>query len=247
MGILRVILAISVIWSHMSGPHGVLYLVFGQFTAVRVFFMISGFYMSLIFITKYSKFENGTSLFYSNRALRLYPTYFAALILTTIMHVLADRSNLFLHATNWGFPMIFGILSNISAFGLSLTFHFNSFPMVIGPAWTLAEELYFYLLVPFIIFKRPFLLGFIFVLSLGLRVYFHAKHQELGSTFPINDWNYSFFPTNIAFFLMGYLSYLVYSKIKNYEISRYVCQGQSKFVPSWRSKSVPLGLKNIGY
>jgi hypothetical protein len=25
------------------------------------------------------------------------------------------------------------------------------------------------------------------------------------------------------------------------------CQGQSKFVPSWRSKSVPLGLKNIGY
>jgi hypothetical protein len=26
-----------------------------------------------------------------------------------------------------------------------------------------------------------------------------------------------------------------------------VCQGQSKFVPVWRSKSVPLGLKNIGY
>jgi endonuclease YncB( thermonuclease family) len=24
------------------------------------------------------------------------------------------------------------------------------------------------------------------------------------------------------------------------------CQGQSKFVPVWRSKSVPLGLKNIG-
>jgi hypothetical protein len=28
---------------------------------------------------------------------------------------------------------------------------------------------------------------------------------------------------------------------------RYGCQGQSKFVPVWRSKSVPLGLKNIGY
>jgi hypothetical protein len=26
-----------------------------------------------------------------------------------------------------------------------------------------------------------------------------------------------------------------------------LCQGQSKFVPVWRSKSVPLGLKNIGY
>jgi hypothetical protein len=25
------------------------------------------------------------------------------------------------------------------------------------------------------------------------------------------------------------------------------CQGQSKNVPVWRSKSVPLGLKNIGY
>jgi cytochrome c len=31
------------------------------------------------------------------------------------------------------------------------------------------------------------------------------------------------------------------------QIDELICQGQSKFVPSWRSKSVPLGLKNIGY
>ncbi len=36
-------------------------------------------------------------------------------------------------------------------------------------------------------------------------------------------------------------------KIYIYGYLNRVCQGQSKFVPSWRSKSVPLGLKNIGY
>jgi hypothetical protein len=32
-----------------------------------------------------------------------------------------------------------------------------------------------------------------------------------------------------------------------FEAGNIFCQGQSKFVPVWRSKSVPLGLKNIGY
>ena len=36
-------------------------------------------------------------------------------------------------------------------------------------------------------------------------------------------------------------------KTMSVPLSQVLCQGQSKFVPVWRSKSVPLGLKNIGY
>lgn len=43
--------------------------------AVEIFFMISGFYMSMILGGKYATTGEGIRLFYQNRALRLYPTY----------------------------------------------------------------------------------------------------------------------------------------------------------------------------
>jgi peptidoglycan/LPS O-acetylase OafA/YrhL len=44
-------------------------------TAVWLFFIISGFYMQMIASGKYG---SSAFTFYTNRALRLYPTYFAA-------------------------------------------------------------------------------------------------------------------------------------------------------------------------
>ncbi len=43
-----------------------------------------------------------------------------------------------------------------------------------------------------------------------------------------------------------YAEEIASTKVKS-TAKKELCQGQSKFVPSWRSKSVPLGLKNIGY
>jgi peptidoglycan/LPS O-acetylase OafA/YrhL len=47
--------------------------------AVEAFFVISGFYMALILESKYSSPKDGHWLFYSNRALRIFPMYYATL------------------------------------------------------------------------------------------------------------------------------------------------------------------------
>lgn len=70
MGTLRLLLAWLVIISHSSpilGWRGI------GGDAVTAFFIISGFYMALILDSKY---RNGLWLFYTNRALRLFPLYF---------------------------------------------------------------------------------------------------------------------------------------------------------------------------
>ena len=91
MGILRFLLALSVIASHASGvgiplpnekqyPMWASYLIDGRHS-VALFFIISGFYMAMILNTKY---QNNTLRFYGNRFLRLWPTYIIVLILACI-------------------------------------------------------------------------------------------------------------------------------------------------------------------
>src|SRR6185436_8947874 len=55
----------------------------GSYTAVQAFFMISGFYMSLIYKSNYGdRWE-----FYKSRFFRLFPAYWAALLLTAVIAV----------------------------------------------------------------------------------------------------------------------------------------------------------------
>lgn len=76
MGLLRLFLAVSVVVGHTGLLFG-LHLLPGN-EAVRIFFMISGFYMALILTDRYA---GRPGLFYSNRLLRLYPAYWIALLL----------------------------------------------------------------------------------------------------------------------------------------------------------------------
>ena len=73
MGLLRLPLAMSVMASHVGPVLGLTMLPGG--TAVEVFFVVSGFYMSLILSDKYAD----PGIFYTNRFLRLYPTYLIVL------------------------------------------------------------------------------------------------------------------------------------------------------------------------
>ncbi len=214
MGIFRVILAIAVMFSHMRTSSGeTLNLIFGSLTSVRIFFMISGFYMSLIFITKYSHHENGKMLFYSNRALRLYPTYIAILILTMLIN---DRWIVFNFVdTSMASVKFYEPFSNIFILGQDILMTMGRKP-IIGPAWSLGSELTFYLLVPFIILKRPFVVGILMAISISFRVYFDVNG------YPNVPWNYQFFPSILIFFLLGHLSFIIYSQIKNLVISRYL-------------------------
>lgn len=179
--------------------------------------MISGFYMSLIFIGKYSKLENGTILFYTNRALRLYPTYIAILILAAVFDQITGRSvfNVFLNGKYWDFPGVLVLLSNISLIGLDamVLADPSASHLAIGPAWTLSCEVLFYMMVPFIILNRPFVVATLFFASIMLRIYFDVND------FP-KDWNYFLFHSNIVFFLLGNVGYLIYDKAKDYKISK---------------------------
>lgn len=78
MGSLRLLLAFAVVGSHTEIFNGLKILSGGE--AVQLFFVISGFYMALILSKKY----HSAKLFYSNRFLRLYPTYALVLFGTVL-------------------------------------------------------------------------------------------------------------------------------------------------------------------
>jgi peptidoglycan/LPS O-acetylase OafA/YrhL len=80
MGTLRLILALLVALGHMriaGGLFGV-----GHVIAVKAFYVISGFYMSLILNDKYR--HRSVWAFYGSRALRLFPLYWVILILSVV-------------------------------------------------------------------------------------------------------------------------------------------------------------------
>jgi peptidoglycan/LPS O-acetylase OafA/YrhL len=216
VGVFRIILAIAVMFDHMQTSSGeTLNLIFGSLTAVRVFFMISGFYMSLIFINKYSRHENGHMLFYSNRALRIYPTYIAVLIFATVLTEIQGGHSLLLSAENWASPEFYIPISNILILGLDILITHGIVP-IIGPAWSIGSELAFYLLVPFIILKRPFVVGILIAGSIIVRIWLNTNG------YPAVPWTYNFFPSILVFFLLGHISYLIYNQIKKFAISRYL-------------------------
>jgi peptidoglycan/LPS O-acetylase OafA/YrhL len=78
MGLLRFLLAAAVVAEH-STSFGGFSIVTGQM-AVRLFFIISGFYMALILSTKYTTQPNRYWLFISNRFTRLFPSYYLVLL-----------------------------------------------------------------------------------------------------------------------------------------------------------------------
>src|SRR5882724_1707653 len=104
MGTLRVILAISVIIAHSSALFGFNFV--GGSLAVESFYIISGFYMSLILNEKYIGEKGSYMLFISNRFLRLYPVYWIVLLLTIPMIILFggsiyDNYALYFHQMNF--------------------------------------------------------------------------------------------------------------------------------------------------
>ena len=243
MGIMRLLLALAVVALHGGAIFG-LTLTGGQ-TAVQSFYIISGFYMSLILNEKYIGVNSSYKLFISNRLMRLYPVYWAVLIATVGVcvgvSVMTKGQTMpkfeYYHSV---YPNVFSfayfIFSNLFIFGQDVIMFLgitpatgklffiadfqNSHPEVnaflfVPQAWTLGLELTFYLFAPFIL-KRG--LKFVFVLiglSLLLRFYLY---NDLGLQ---NDsWSYRFFPTELMFFLFGYLCYRIYVHVKKISVSK---------------------------
>jgi peptidoglycan/LPS O-acetylase OafA/YrhL len=235
MGLIRLLLAISVITAHSSTIFGFNFIQ-GQM-AVEVFFMISGFYMALILTEKYNK-KSDYKLFISNRFLKIYPTYWLILILCFIyrlIHFLYNPTSpdiLGFFNSNYHlnfFSFLFLLIPNFTIFGLDSTFFFGlsqngslfftsnfhqfspalyNFDLIVQ-AWTLSLELMFYLLAPFLNRLKNKYLLLIMSLSLGLRFFLYSRGLNH------DPWNYRFFPNEIVFFLAGILMYRIYRFIKN--------------------------------
>lgn len=101
MGTFRFILAIAVSISHVATSIGdsminreSLHILVWSGNAVFAFFIISGFYMSLIINAKDAKLKDGTARFL-NQALRLYPIQCALLVRYAIVYA-ADGTPTFL-------------------------------------------------------------------------------------------------------------------------------------------------------
>lgn len=77
MGFLRYLLAAAVVFAH-SAPDLGLPLLAGDL-AVKLFFLVSGFYMGLILSEKYLSLPGGLALFYGNRFLRIFPVFWLVL------------------------------------------------------------------------------------------------------------------------------------------------------------------------
>ncbi len=226
MGSIRTLLAISVLVVHADPIFG-LPLMNGDM-AITCFFMISGFLMALILETKYSSKRR----FYLNRALRIYPPYFAALLLSLGIFLAIDSQRhdpagylaTLWERGNYG-TVAFAWLSNLTLVGVDMTRYLSidegliQFPsflydegagghnlLFVPQSWTLALELEFYLLAPFVL-----RLNTLRILALAAGFYAFRRLTVEG----VHDAGYSFepisaFPLVLCYFLFGVVAYRLY-------------------------------------
>ncbi len=218
MGLLRVILALAVVAAH-TNPLLPFNIISGSM-AVQTFYIISGFYMSLILQEKYL---HSYRLFITNRILRIYPLYLLVLVMTILVYgsffrlpdvLLLQPLTQNISCTHWLFSA-FLIFSNVFILGQDLAswadIRLGRF-FLIPQAWTLSLELMFYALAPFFMRMKTTYLAGILIASFSLRLIL-VSHG-----FDSDSWAYYFFPTELAFFLLGMFSYKIYARISTRSI-----------------------------
>jgi peptidoglycan/LPS O-acetylase OafA/YrhL len=235
MGLLRFLLAVSVIIAHSQPYHGLTFV--GGPMAVEAFFIISGFYITMILNEKYLAGKGSYWLFISNRFLRLYPFYWVVMVVTVIIALVAPNYNntsVMNHLANYEAygdklsltTWVFLIFSHITIFlqdvtlfmGLNLetgnlylthSFHNTGVKvfqlMMVGQAWSISLELMFYLVAPFIVRNKKLVVS-LMLASFALKYYGH--YHGYGD----DPWSYRFFPFELGYFLLGSIAYFLYKR-----------------------------------
>lgn len=238
MGLVRTLLAISVLITHSEPIFGIR-LLSGD-PAITCFYMISGFLMALILTERYTKIK----AFYLNRALRIYPAYFFAVILGLLGSALIPNGphnalSSYIRAVDFGsWPLlIWSTVSNFSLVGIDWTRYIAldsndfsiSFPnflfgggggghhlLFVPQAWTLAIEIQFYLIAPLLLrFKTRILVG-LTVFFFFFRIWVYKTMRA--NSFPIDDG--AIFILQIQYFLLGVLGYRLYTYFNNLKMSK---------------------------
>ena len=187
MGILRLILAYTVVFYHL----GVLSSWTGP-VAVCCFFVISGFYMQMLLANPAIEKKD----FYGSRAFRIFPAYW---LFATLDFVFAGEPHLRLLQ---GFSAVFII-------GRDALCLANQCNVPVVPGWSLAIELYFYALAPFLLRKSDLTLLFWGLASLTINIVIVATLYNKG----ISLWLCALFPSTLYLFIIGALMQRVYPYI----------------------------------
>ncbi|HXB10977.1 MAG TPA: acyltransferase [Bacteroidia bacterium] len=236
MGLIRLLLALAVVLFHAGYIFGFTYL--DGLMAVQSFFIISGFYMSLILNEKYTG-KNSYTLFISNRLLRLFPAYILIIALTFIMICVFSRIGIpsevntnysgksFLSKFYVFFINLFLLGQDTSLFlgfdsngvlHYAADFYKSSPPvykyLLCPQAWSISIELLFYSIAPFIVRRKLQIIIVVMSLSFVLRLVLYSKG------FYRDPWTYRFFPTELFFFLLGNIGYRIYTCIRERESAR---------------------------
>ena len=217
MEIFRLFLSLVVVRNHMAS-FSLMDGMMNSIMSVQSFFIVSGFYTSMILKTKYSSMRS----FWINRILRLYPIY----LLIICLILLIDPNNfgkIFLDSSYSVLTRLYVFIYNIFMIGsdwslwleitpektLDFVMNFrDSFHSIhlkhslLSVAWTISLEIYFYIIAPFLIKYPKKILVLLMILSLSLRFLFL---YPLG--FSYDPYTYRFFPTELVFFILGIFSY----------------------------------------
>jgi peptidoglycan/LPS O-acetylase OafA/YrhL len=231
LGVLRLILAIAVFATHVrlvgeSLPFPLL----PAMHAVELFFIISGFYMALILNEKYAG-PGSYKLFVTNRALRLYPPYWAVAAIAVGLWLTRHGAGPLAVGKYVGLPgvafitaanafivgqdavMFLGVNPNGSLF-FSSNFWTTS-PMLwtfllVPQAWSLSLEIMFYALAPLLVRRSLSVVAAVIGASLAVRAFVYV-----GLGYRYDPWSYRFFPAELALFLAGAVAYRIYARLRS--------------------------------
>lgn len=207
MGALRLFLAAGVVFGHFLPAIAVLnwpvndrltaYIIGGR--AVCFFYVVSGFLISYALNHKYPATKDGTRAFYRSRFLRIYPLWWAILFgaLPLVDWLSTHRAIELVPGT-----LLIGI-DWITAFWAYPNGFLDYLPSYAGVGWTLAPELAFYILAPWLL-RHP---KATLVAGLGsLAIRFVATALNTPGTNLYVIWTYFFPPATFVFFMIGHWS-----------------------------------------
>lgn len=236
MGLFRLLLASTIMLGHFVRfyPKHLPYLMLG-WASVPAFYIASGFLITLVLRERY---HERFWLFYTNRALRIFPLYWVTLLLFLAVNWLVaggylpgPHEHTGTNAIYWWrqhdselgpLAMIMMIFSNVAIFGQDWMLFIGKWPhiftrdsfyhffMYVGPAWTIEVEFVFYAIAPFVVLRHVKWTIAVLTASLLARL---IAVTALGFSAYSNA--YDFPPFEMAFFMGGSLAYRAYAYLRS--------------------------------